>query len=365
MEVYRRVWDFLDYNPVLKYAAVGTVSIVSVVALRRWLGGGVCSSQVRLQGKTVLITGANTGIGKETARELAQRGARVVMGCRDVSRAEQAALEIRVSTGNQEVVVRQLDLSSLSSVRNFTTEFLATETHLHILVNNAGLCRLLSVIWSAPPPPSLPSSLGVMMCATPSLGVMMCPRMVTEDGFELQLAVNHLGHFLLTNQLLDLLQSSAPSRVITVSSIAHKGGKIHFKDLHFEQTTYDPLLSYQQSKLANILFTRELARRTKGTGVSCFCLHPGVVRTELGRYVETRWPLASTLLSLPAWLLMKSPWQGAQTTLHCCLSPGLEACSGGYFSDCRVKTTSAEARDGLTALRLWDVSARLVDHHGK
>ncbi|KAK0145937.1 Retinol dehydrogenase 11 [Merluccius polli] len=299
MEVYRRVWDFLDYNPVLKYAAVGTVSIVSVVALRRWLGGGVCSSQVRLQGKTVLITGANTGIGKETARELAQRGARVVMGCRDVSRAEQAALEIRVSTGNQEVVVRQLDLSSLSSVRNFTTEFLATETHLHILVNNAG--------------------------------VMMCPRMVTEDGFELQLAVNHLGHFLLTNQLLDLLQSSAPSRVITVSSIAHKGGKIHFKDLHFEQTTYDPLLSYQQSKLANILFTRELARRTKGTGVSCFCLHPGVVRTELGRYVETRWPLASTLLSLPAWLLMKSPWQGAQTTLHCCLSPGLEACSGCYF----------------------------------
>uniref|UniRef100_A0A667YLY6 Zgc:153441 n=1 Tax=Myripristis murdjan TaxID=586833 RepID=A0A667YLY6_9TELE len=216
-------------------ASVFCVSSSGLVVLRKWVAGGVCHSQAKLHGKTVVITGANTGIGKETALDMARRGARVVMACRDLSKAEQAASEIRQATGNSEVLVRHLDLSSLRSVRHFSTELRAAEKRLDILINNAG--------------------------------VMMCPKMLTDDGFEMQLGVNHLGHFLLTNLLLELLKSSAPSRVVTVSSVVHDRGKIHFDDLHFERTPYSPLTSYRQSKLANILFTRELASRTRGTTI--------------------------------------------------------------------------------------------------
>uniref|UniRef100_A0A8C7WSC8 Si:dkey-23o4.6 n=1 Tax=Oryzias sinensis TaxID=183150 RepID=A0A8C7WSC8_9TELE len=254
--------------------------------------------------------------------------ARVVMACRDLSRAVQAAEEIRKSTGNGNVVVRHLDLASLYSVRTFAKEFLDTEDRLDILINNAG--------------------------------VMMCPKRLTEDGFETQLAVNHLGHFLLTNLLLPKLRSSAPSRVVNVSSIAHRGGCIDFDDLFFSRRPYGALESYRQSKLANILFTRDLARRLKGSGVSAFCLHPGVIRTELGRHVESWFPLLGALLRLPALLLMKTPWQGCQTTLFCAVTPGLEDRSGCYFSDCEEREAAPEGRDDEAARRLWDASARLV-----
>uniref|UniRef100_A0A3Q3A9K7 Si:dkey-23o4.6 n=1 Tax=Kryptolebias marmoratus TaxID=37003 RepID=A0A3Q3A9K7_KRYMA len=205
---------------------------LELVSEQKWIAGGVCRSLVRLDGKTVLVTGANTGIGKETCRDLAGRGARVVMACRDLPRAERAAEEIRRSTGNGNVVIRHLDLASIYSVTQFAKDFLGSEDRLDILINNAG--------------------------------VMMCPRWITEDGFETQMAVNHLGHFLLTNLLLPMLKSSAPSRVINVSSIAHQGGHIDFDDLFFSRKTYSPLESYRQSKLANVLFTRELARRLRG-----------------------------------------------------------------------------------------------------
>uniref|UniRef100_A0A665SXV7 Si:dkey-23o4.6 n=1 Tax=Echeneis naucrates TaxID=173247 RepID=A0A665SXV7_ECHNA len=297
-----------------------------VVVLRKWIAGGVCTCLVRLDGKTVLITGANTGIGKETSRELAQRGARVVMACRDLTRAERAAEEIRQTTGNGNVVIRHLDLASVYSVRQFAKDFLETEDRLDVLINNAG--------------------------------VMMCPKWLTEDGFETQLAVNHLGHFLLTNLLLPKLKSSTPSRVVNVSSIAHRGGRIDFDDLFFGRRLYSPLDSYRQSKLANVLFSRELARRLKGpckqrsqtysqvttntdlrscltcptgVGVSSFCLHPGVIRTELGRHVQGWFPLLGMLLSIPSLLLMKTPHQGCQTSVYCAVTPGLEARSGRYF----------------------------------
>uniref|UniRef100_A0A3P8WWJ6 Si:dkey-23o4.6 n=1 Tax=Cynoglossus semilaevis TaxID=244447 RepID=A0A3P8WWJ6_CYNSE len=189
-----------------------------VAVLRKWIAGGVCRCSVRLDGKTVVITGANTGIGKETSREMARRGE--LMACRDLTRAESAAEEIREATGNGNVVIRHLDLASLHSVRQFAKDYVDSEDRLDILINNAG--------------------------------VMMCPKWLTEDGFETQLAVNHLGHFLLTNLLLPKLKSSAPSRVVNVSSIAHRGGRIDFDDL------------YQQSKLANVLFSRELARKLRG-----------------------------------------------------------------------------------------------------
>uniref|UniRef100_H3CB88 Si:dkey-23o4.6 n=1 Tax=Tetraodon nigroviridis TaxID=99883 RepID=H3CB88_TETNG len=301
-----------------------------VAVLRRWIAGGVCRSSVRLDGKTVLITGANTGIGKETSRELARRvapGARVVLACRDLTRAERSADEIRRSTGNGNVVVRHLDLSSLCSIRQFTREFLDSEDRLDVLINNAG--------------------------------VMMCPRWLTEDGFETQFGVNHLGHFLLTNLLLPKLKSSAPSRVVTVSSIAHRGGHVHFDDLFFSRRTYSPLESYRQSKLANVLFSAELARRLRGsarTGVSSFCLHPGVIRTELG----APRPRLVSPAGLPSLLLMKTPTQGSHTSLYCALTPGLEHLSGRYFSDCAETETSPEGRDAAVARRLWEESARLV-----
>ncbi|XP_052439563.1 retinol-DH_like_SDR_c domain-containing protein [Carassius gibelio] len=323
-----QLWEELRSNRLAKYGTVTAVTAFSLVLLRKWIAGGVCRCRVRLDGKTVIITGANTGIGKETARDLAMRGARVVMACRDLSKAEKAAAEIRRSTGNGNIVVRHLNLSSLLSVRQFVHEYTATEERLDVLINNAG--------------------------------VMMCPKSLTEDGYETQFAINHLGHFLLTVLLLDMLKKSSPSRIINVSSIAHKGGKIHFDDLNFNKAPYDSLVSYRQSKLANLLFTRELAQRIKGSGVTVYSLHPGVIRTELGRYVQTRHPLLSTLLSFPALLLMKTPSQGAQTSIYCAVAEGLESHSGCYFSDCKLKEPAPEGKDDLAALRLWEISAKLV-----
>uniref|UniRef100_A0A3B4ARU1 Uncharacterized protein n=1 Tax=Periophthalmus magnuspinnatus TaxID=409849 RepID=A0A3B4ARU1_9GOBI len=307
------------------YYSLIIVLLHCVCVLRRWIAGGRCRCPVRLNSKTAVVTGANTGIGKETCRDFAQRGARVIMACRDLVRGEAAAEEIRRSTGNGNVVVRHLDLASLFSIRTFCSEVLQTEERVDVLVNNAG--------------------------------VMMCPKWLTEDGFEMQLAVNHLGHFLLTNLLLPKLKSSAPSRIITVSSIAHKGGE---DDLFFSRRSYTPLQSYRQSKLANILFTRHLAKRLTGSGVSCFCLHPGVIRTELGRHVHSSFPLLGALLSLPALLLMKTPHEGSQTSVYCAVTPGLESKSGAYFSDCAEKNPAPEAKDDETALKLWNESCKLV-----
>ncbi|KAK6323789.1 hypothetical protein J4Q44_G00061280 [Coregonus suidteri] len=355
------MWKELTKNQLVKYGAVTTVTTICYVLLRKWIAGGVCRSHAKLHGRTVVITGANTGIGKETAWDMAMRGARVIMACRDLTRGEAAAAEIRSSTGNTNVVVQQLDLASLGSVRQFAREFIATETRLDILINNAG--------------------------------IMLCPKSLTVDGFESQFAVNHLGHFLLTNLLLDMLKASTPSRVINVSSIAHQGGKIHFEDLNFDKKGYNSVIAYKQSKLANLLFSRELARRTKGynwctvqrslphdvsecphskvsgpiptltpsgTGVTSYSLHPGVIRTELWRHSQSKYPTLSAMLSAPAWLLMKNPKEGAQTTIYCAVTEGLEEKSGCYFSDCQEKEPAPEGRDDLAALRLWGVSAGLV-----
>uniref|UniRef100_A0A674GGF2 Retinol dehydrogenase 11 n=1 Tax=Taeniopygia guttata TaxID=59729 RepID=A0A674GGF2_TAEGU len=214
-------------------AAVSVPVFLFVAApyIRRYVAGGRCKSTARLEGKVVIITGANTGIGKETARDLAKRGARVIIACRDTAKAEAAANEIRAETGNQQVIVKKLDLADTKSIREFAERFLAEEKELHILINNAG--------------------------------VMLCPYSKTADGFEMHLGVNHLGHFLLTFLLLERLKQSAPARIVNVSSLAHHGGRIRFHDLHGEKS-YNRGLAYCHSKLANVLFTRELARRLQG-----------------------------------------------------------------------------------------------------
>eukprot|EP00070_Physeter_catodon_P044954 XP_028351848.1 retinol dehydrogenase 11 isoform X2 [Physeter catodon] len=258
----------------------------------KMLSSGVCTSTIQLPGKVAVVTGANTGIGKETAKELAQRGARVYLACRDVQKGELVAREIQIMTGNQQVLVRKLDLADTKSIRAFAKGFLAEEKHLHILINNAG--------------------------------VMMCPYSKTADGFEMHMGVNHLGHFLLTHLLLEKLKESAPSRVVNVSSLAHHLGRIHFHNL-------------------------------QGAGVTTYSVHPGTVNSELVRH--------STLMRWIWWLFsffIKTPQQGAQTSLYCALTEGLEVLSGNHFSDCHVAWVSAQARNETVARRLWDVSCDLL-----
>ncbi|XP_006001643.1 retinol-DH_like_SDR_c domain-containing protein [Latimeria chalumnae] len=318
--------DFYE-EPLAKYGAATALTAISLVFLRKWITGGVCRSKARLDGKVAVITGANTGIGKETAQDLARRGARIVIACRDTKKGEEAAAEIRKSTGNGNVVVRRLDLASLASVQQFASEIQEAEPRLDVLINNAG--------------------------------VMMCPKGKTEDGFEMQLGVNHLGHFFLTNLLLEKLKSSAPSRIVNVASKGHTFGKIHFDDIFLDKN-YKSLDCYNQSKLANILFTKELARKLKGTGVTTYSLHPGVIWTDLGRHVLTGYPLLKKLLTLPLLFFMKTPVQGAQTTIYCAVAEELQDISGLYYSDCALMEPAPQAKDDQAARRLWDLSAKLV-----
>ncbi|XP_042726062.1 retinol dehydrogenase 12-like [Lagopus leucura] len=302
--------------------SVPLLMLAAAPYVRRYVAGGRCGSAARLDGKVAVITGANTGIGKETARELARRGARVIVACRDIAKAEAAAREIRADTNNQEVIVKKLDLADTKSIREFANSFLAEEKELHILINNAG--------------------------------VMLCPYSKTADGFEMHLGVNHLGHFLLTFLLLERLKQSAPSRIVNVSSLAHHGGRIRFHDLNGEKS-YNRGLAYCHSKLANVLFTRELARRLQGTKVTANSLHPGSVHSELVRHsfvMSWLWRIFSFFL--------KTPWEGAQTSVYCAVAEELESVTGQYFSDCQPAYVSPWGRDDETAKKLWNVSCELL-----
>uniref|UniRef100_H0UZ46 NADP-retinol dehydrogenase n=2 Tax=Cavia porcellus TaxID=10141 RepID=H0UZ46_CAVPO len=295
---------------------------VAAPQIRKMLAFEMCTSTVQLPGKVAIVTGADVGIGKETAKELARRGARVYLACRNVQKGELAAREIQAVTGNQQVLVRKLDLADTKCIRAFAKDFLAEEEHLHILINNAG--------------------------------VMMCPYSKTADGFEMHIGVNHLGHFLLTHLLLEKLKDSAPSRVINLSSLGHHLGRIHFHNLQGEKF-YHSGLAYCHSKLANILFTRELAKRLQGSGVTTYSVHPGTVSSELFRH--------SSVMKCMCWLFsyfLKTPQQGAQTSLYCALTEGLEVLNGSHFSECKVTWVSAQARNETIARRLWDVSCDLL-----
>ncbi|XP_044231882.1 dehydrogenase/reductase SDR family member 13-like [Thunnus albacares] len=285
-----------------------------------------CKSAVKLHGKTVIVTGANTGIGKTTALDLARRGARVILACRDRRRAEAAVQEIIRESGNSQVIFMQLDLASLKSVRSFAENFLQSESRLDLLINNAGLMNSGK----------------------------------TEDGFGMIFGVNHLGHFLLTVLLLDRLKASGPSRVVTVASKAFEMGKLDFnrltthRDLASGSNNFRLFKKYSSSKLCNILFTYELAKRLQGTDVTCYSLHPGVINTEIGRYTGFWWRLCQAPISF---LFFVDAESGAQTTLHCALEQGIEHLSGHYFTHCApLLNIEAKARDDAAAKKLWELS---------
>jgi len=273
-----------------------------------------------LQGKVCLVTGANAGIGKETVRELARQGATVVMVSRDAERGQAALEEIQAQHRAASLALIQADLASQEQVRHLAAQFLARYARLDILIHNAGLLKRR--------------------------------RELTADGIETTLAVNHLAPFLLTHLLQETLRASAPARVITVASEAHKIGRIAWKNLQAERGYYG-LRQYGVTKLMNILFSNALAERLQGTGVTSNSLHPGVVDTGIGREapVWAGWFLRPVAISTT---------QGAATPLYVATAPELETVSGRYFKECKEAQPSPRARERATAEKLWEISARLT-----
>ena len=277
-----------------------------------------------MTGKTVLITGATSGIGKATAMGLANMGARVVMVGRDRGRGEAAVADIKENSGNASVDLMLADVSSQKEIRRLADEFGEAYPRLDVLINNAGVFR--------------------------------SERITTADGIEATFAVNHLAYFLLTNLLLERLKASAPSRIVNVASADHSNGAIDFDDLQAEKG-YTGAKAYSQSKLANVLFTYELARRLQGTGVTANCLHPGVVGTNLGSGVSGAFGFVVRALRP----LMKSPEKGAETSIYLASSPEVEGVSGGYFVKKAEARSSKASHDERLATRLWEASAELTN----
>lgn len=269
--------------------------------------------------KVVLITGATRGIGKETALALAALGATTVIVGRDPTRTAETADEIRRQTGSQRVDFFTADLSLLSETRHLAMDFLRRYDRLHVLINNAG--------------------------------AVFVRREETREGLEKTLALNHLSPFLLTHQLLDVLQASAPARIINVSSNAHHMARMRFDDLQF-QRGYRGWIAYAQSKLANIYFTVGLAGMLDAQRVTANVLHPGFVATNFGR---SNGGIFKPFFALTQ-LVALSPQEGAQTSIYLAASPEVEGVSGKYFSKCRQAAPSAAAEDLNAARRLWDVS---------
>jgi retinol dehydrogenase 12 len=269
-----------------------------------------------LAGRTFLVTGGNTGIGRATATALAGRGASVFVACRSEQKGRAAVAGIVRATGNPAVTFLPLDLADLASVRRCAGQFLALGQPLHVLINNAGVGG---------------------------------QRGMTADGFELAFGVNHLGHFALTTLLLDRLAASAPARVVTVASDAHcQAQGVDFQAVRQRTASFTAMREYAVSKLCNVLFSAELGRRAQPLGISSYALHPGVVASDIWRRVP--WP-ARPLIKLR----MLSPEQGAQTSLYCATSPEVSADSGRYYQGCRVREPSKAATAEL-AQALWEHS---------
>lgn len=293
---------------------------------------GHCKSKSSLHGKVFIVTGANSGIGKETVRELARRKARVIMACRDLKNAKSAIEDIRREVSSGELIPMLLDLESLESVRMFAKEVLHDFPYINVLINNAGV--------------SIPVS----------------ERRKTKDGFEINFGINHLGHFLLTNLLLPRLKESTPSRIVIVSSMLHERGKIDFENLNGEKgfitTSKRANPGYCNSKLANMYFHVELTKRLEGTGVDTYALCPGFVYTNIFRYSHIKW-YHYIMFSPIALIYLRTPSQGAQTTLHCATSEELEGKSGYFYRNCDTFVSKMEF-DPNVAQKLWEVSEEMV-----
>jgi len=277
-----------------------------------------------MTGKVVAVTGANSGMGLATTVELAKQGAHVVMICRSKERGELALEQARSQSGSSDIVLMTCDLGSFSSIRSFTAAFKQKYSQLDVLINNAGVVAL--------------------------------KRTITSDGFESQIGINHLGHFLLTNELLDLLQRAPQGRIINVSSGAHKAGRIHFDDPNLTRG-YNVAKGYAQSKLANILFTNELARRLTGTRVTVNSLHPGAVATNIGVDRKSGFGKSLHKLLKP---FFRTPLEGAKTAIYLASSDEAANQTGQYFIDSKSVQTASKASNPELAAKLWAWSEQQV-----
>ncbi|KAI6660987.1 Retinol dehydrogenase 13-like isoform X3 [Oopsacas minuta] len=308
-----------------KYAIHTTciLGIGIILCVRRYFQGARCLSKVTLNGKTVVITGANSGVGKATAVELAKRGATLVLGCREVEKSQEALKEIKIQSGSNRIYMKKLDLSILTSVYEFSKEILNEFPEIHILVNNAAV---------------------------------MCPKEITVDRFDKQWSVNYLGHFLLTNLLLERLKASSPARIINLGSMIY-ADRLDFDDL-MQDTDYDSMRAYQHTKLANCLFTTHLSSLLRDSDVTVNTVSPGIVWTQLGRHRVKEY---SILMKALFWcvcnMVLKSPWYGAQTVVYCCVASEIEGVSGQMFRECKLMSLKPHAQDAIAADKLWKISS--------
>ncbi|HEY5339187.1 MAG TPA: SDR family oxidoreductase [Rhizomicrobium sp.] len=276
-----------------------------------------------MKDKVVVITGATSGIGEVAADRLAQKGARIVFVARDRERGDATRKHLRAIAGHTDHTVHYADLSKISEMKRVSKEIADSEPQIDVLINNAG--------------------------------AMFGSLQLSADGLEMTFAVNHMAYFVMTNMLLERLKATPGARIVSTASDAHKGNKLNFEDLQSEKS-YSSFAVYGRSKLMNILFTRELARRLVGTGVTANCLHPGFVGTRFGDQSGGLMALAIKIAKNFA----LTPEQGAQTIIYLASSPEVEGRSGGYYAKSRLLAPSREAQNDTDAKRLWDITAKLA-----
>jgi len=319
-------YEIPSTNAVSIYFTILFGFVTVIFVFRLWLKAtcGKFESDVRMDGKTVLITGANSGIGKETARDLAKRGARVIMACRTMETANKARDEIIKESKNENIFVRKLDLSSQKSVREFAAEILKSEKKIDILINNAGYADTFA-------------------------------KKQSVDGIEYTMATNHYGPFLLTHLLIDLLKKSTPCRIVIVASECYRMARINL-DKHLNPLDGMPGYLYYVSKGANIMFGMELARRLKGSDITVNFLHPGMIDSGIWRNVP--FPLNIPMAFIKGFF--KTVVEGAQTSLFVACSEQLKGVSGKYYFDCKERELSSYITVPEEHKRLWEESAKIV-----
>jgi len=285
----------------------------------------MASSVADMSGKRVIVTGANSGIGRITARELAAAGAEMILVCRNPERGEEALSSIRESTGSEQLSLMLCDISSREDIRRFGSEFRSRYDSLDVLVNNAG--------------------------------AYFAEHRKSADGLELTFALNHMGYFQVVAELLDSLKAAPAGRILSVSSQGHRLGKLVWDDLQWESRSYQAMRAYCDSKLMNILFTRELGRRLEGSSVTANCLHPGVIRSGFAVNEAGSFAFLARLSSP----FLSSPEKGARTSIFLSRNSAVADQSGGYYVNCKRRKPSKHARNDEDAARLWKLSEELLE----